>query len=426
MNDNSDGDEYLIIRLDHVEPPLNIINIYGQQEGRDGQIGKDRVVESWGKLKKELCLIQMRGEPVIICGDYNRAVGADKMGIRGNKERISDGGHLVGNLVEEGEYFFLNNLEVAEGGPWTRVDPADGSLSCLDLALGSTNLLPFIRKFEVDNSRMWAPRRVVSKNGVLTYTFTDHYSCKIDILMPASGGQAMVEEKRWNTNKPGGLEKYRDVSDDYAVRMKEIILDRGKSYEEVMQEIDKIQDKIKYTSCGKTKIKRKPKASKKISDNDAAADMMEKQVRLEEHITKMTSSKEGQYGKVFKMREVVNGPKKKAQEAKTIKHPESGELIVSSKEIKKTTLEYCLGVLKENKPAEDVEELRKRQEELFKEIVEGADGKFEISRELFEQCVARFEYKKKKLYNFLVKAGDEFKEAIFCLCKRIIKDEEIQ
>ena len=36
VNDNSDGDEYLIVRLDHVEPPLNIINIYGEQEGRDG------------------------------------------------------------------------------------------------------------------------------------------------------------------------------------------------------------------------------------------------------------------------------------------------------------------------------------------------------------------------------------------------------
>ena len=39
--------------------------------------------------------------------------------------------------------------------------------------------------------------------------------------------------------------------------------------------------------------------------------------------------------------------------------------------------------------------------------------------------MARFEDKKKKLYNFLVKAGDEFKEAIFCLCKRILEDEEI-
>ena len=201
VSENSEGDEYIVVRLEHVDPPLNVINIYGQQEGRDGLNGKERVLESWGKLKKEICLIQMRGEAVIICGDYNRAVGADEMGIRGNKERISDGGLLVRNLVEEGEFFYLNNLEVAVGGPWTRVDPADGSLSCLDLALGSTNLLPFVKRFEVDRKRMWTPRRVAARSGVLTYTYTDHFSCEIEILMPASGGQATVEEQSWNTQK---------------------------------------------------------------------------------------------------------------------------------------------------------------------------------------------------------------------------------
>ena len=95
VNDNSEGDEYLVVRLEHVEPPLNIINIYSQQEGRDGQEGKESVLESWGKIKMELCLIQLRGEAVLICGDLNRAVGADELGVRGNKERISEGGHLV-------------------------------------------------------------------------------------------------------------------------------------------------------------------------------------------------------------------------------------------------------------------------------------------------------------------------------------------
>jgi hypothetical protein len=60
------------------------------------------VLESWGKIKKKLCLIQLRVEAVLICGDLNRAVGADKQGVRGNKERISEGGHLVRELAEEG------------------------------------------------------------------------------------------------------------------------------------------------------------------------------------------------------------------------------------------------------------------------------------------------------------------------------------
>ena len=254
VNDNSEGDEFLIVRLEHVEPPLNIINIYGQQEGKDGQVGKDRVLESWGNLKKELCLIELRGEAVLICGDWNRAIGADEHGVRGNKERISDGGRLVRELVKEGEYFILNNLEMAAGGPWTRKDPADGSLSCLDLALGSANLQPYIRGFQVDSKREFTPKRIVYKNGKMADIYTDHYSCEVELVMPASSEETKTES-RWNVLKPGGWERYRDVSDDYADKMEEIIKDRRLNNEEVMEKIDKIQDKIKYIAFGKTKLK---------------------------------------------------------------------------------------------------------------------------------------------------------------------------
>ena len=36
VTDHSDGDEYLIVRLEHVEPALNIINFYGMMEGKEG------------------------------------------------------------------------------------------------------------------------------------------------------------------------------------------------------------------------------------------------------------------------------------------------------------------------------------------------------------------------------------------------------
>ena len=67
-----------------------------------------------------------------------------------------------------------------------------------------------------------------------------------------------------------------------------------------MQEVDKIQDKIKFTSFGKTKIKSKQKQSKKKEESNATTEMMLKQVRLEEQISKVTSSKEGRCGKVLK------------------------------------------------------------------------------------------------------------------------------
>ena len=77
VTDNSDGDEFLIVRLEHVEPALNVINLYGMQEGKEGEEGKKRVLESWVRLKKELLLIEGRGEAVVVMGDYNRSVGCD-------------------------------------------------------------------------------------------------------------------------------------------------------------------------------------------------------------------------------------------------------------------------------------------------------------------------------------------------------------
>ena len=103
-----------------------MINVYGMQEGQDGEEGKQKVWDSWGRLRKEVLLIEARGEAALVMGDLNRAVGAGELGVPDNKEKISYGGEMVRELLSEGEYVLLNGLELAVGGPWTRVDPATG------------------------------------------------------------------------------------------------------------------------------------------------------------------------------------------------------------------------------------------------------------------------------------------------------------
>ena len=142
VSSNSEGDEYLVTRLESVEPALNIVNIYGQIEGRAG--GKENLLESWGRILKELSLIEARGEGVLILGDLNRGVGSDELGVPGNSPTVSYGGRLVRDLLASEEYCLLNGLALAEGGPWTREDSGDGGLSCLDLAICSRNMLPLV------------------------------------------------------------------------------------------------------------------------------------------------------------------------------------------------------------------------------------------------------------------------------------------
>ena len=105
-------DEYIIVRLEHVIPAVNIIYIYGQQEGRTA---KEDITEGWMRLEKDLDDIVKRGEAFLIMGDMNRAIGSDKWGIVGNHDKVSYGGHLVRDMVKERNGVILDNM--AEGGP---------------------------------------------------------------------------------------------------------------------------------------------------------------------------------------------------------------------------------------------------------------------------------------------------------------------
>ena len=109
-----DDDEYIITRLDHVIPAVNIVNIYGQQKCRTA---KDKLLESWGRLEKVLDEIEDREESFLIMGDLNRAVGSDDWGVAGNHGKVSYGGQLVRDMVKRRNCVILNNM--AEGGPWT-------------------------------------------------------------------------------------------------------------------------------------------------------------------------------------------------------------------------------------------------------------------------------------------------------------------
>ena len=44
VDEGRDGDEYIITRYDHVKPAMNIVNIYGKQEGRST---KENIKKSW-------------------------------------------------------------------------------------------------------------------------------------------------------------------------------------------------------------------------------------------------------------------------------------------------------------------------------------------------------------------------------------------
>ena len=94
-------------------------------------------------------------------------------------------------------------------------------------------------------------------------------------------------------------------------------------------------------------------------------------------------------------------------------------------DIKKVTLQYCKDNLKKKEKAEcfDVDEKVKKDLHRIRMNEKDSDG-FEITKEDFDDVLAKFQRKTTKVYDFLLKADDEYKDAIFCLCKKFIDEEQ--
>ena len=368
----------------------------------------------------------------MICGDWNRSVGTGNNGVVGNKCEVSYGGKLIRELIASGDYHMLLNQKQAEGGVMTRICPATGKSSCLDFPIGSTNLLPYVRRVLVDSAREYAPRRAVTKHGKLTVTFTDHYPIVVDLEMPkASQGMESQNKLEWNTRKPGGWEAYEKAGESFAAKLVEIAEDEGYSSEEVFEKVEKVHEKMKWTAFGKTKPRtKKAEAKEKLDEGDdeeKAKVLMSKQTeRMEAEILKVKAMKQGRATKVFKMREVISGSKKKGKEAHAIIDPETNKIVVSNSAIKEVTLKYCLDVLKNNKPAKEFKQLidlKEAQHDLRMKDTDN-DKEFEISDSNFLETIGKFEAKRSRSYEFIVNTGMEYRLAILKLCRRFIKYEE--
>ena len=424
------GDEYIVTRLGHVRPAINIVNFYGENESRAGEA---KVRETWERLVDDLEEIKSRGEASMVIGDMNRAVGSGELGIMGNKEQVSPGGKLIREeLLESGEYVLVNGLagrgggvEVV-GGPWTWCQPGreEEVKSCLDLVIVSASLLPFITRLVIDSSREFTPRRVMRRRDGVTSVYSDHYSLEV-VLEGLPGREGRVAEPAtWNLGKPGAWERYEELTAEAANKIEKVLDVEDLDAEEVMEKVERIEEKVRFKAFGKTKAKTGKKLAVRRSKTDE--ELLKEQARvLEDEILKVKEDTKGRVGRVFAMKKKVGGGKKEAQEPVAIRDPDSNELVVSAEEIKQVTLEYCKKNLTKKEEQEHREKEKEVQEEVHRiRMEEVGDDEFDVDKEEFDKVIKKFRSKQTKAYDFLVKASDEYKSAIFRMCKRFMIREE--
>ena len=130
--------------------------------------------------------------------------------------------------------------------------------------------------------------------------------------------------------------------------------------------------------------------------------------------------------KIYKLKELISGPKIKASEPMCINDPVTGELITDTETIKKVSLEHNVKILtKYPIRKEDLKE-RKAKEEYHQKIMKKKDkDSLSLTRDVFDKVLEKIKEKGKKMFNSLNKAGDKYKDAIFKYMKRIFDNEEI-
>ena len=83
------------------------------------------------------------------------------------------------------------------------------------------------------------------------------------------------------TSKPGGWEAFEEAGEKQAARIAEIVEDEGYSSEEVMEKVEKVHDKMKWTAFGKTKPRTKQAQARDnidtTTDEDKAKLLMTKE-----------------------------------------------------------------------------------------------------------------------------------------------------
>ena len=133
--EGEDDNEFLITRIDAFSPALCVINSYGDQR----RTRKEEVENKWNWLRNEMEAVRMKGDFCVYAGDLNKLVGVGEFGVPDNSSEVSLGGWLLRELLATGNWTLLNDLgrEVVQGGPFTREDPATGTMSCLDLGVVS-------------------------------------------------------------------------------------------------------------------------------------------------------------------------------------------------------------------------------------------------------------------------------------------------
>ena len=316
----------------------------------------------------------------------------------------------------------------------------------------SKELLKYVKEVIIDKNFNFTPGKPLG-GGKMCYP--DHYGILLvmkSIPLATRRNGKCEKYKMWNMNKLGGWQKFNELTEDNA-KFKNITEDDSENPSTLMDQIDKELTKVKFRSFGKVTVRNELKTTKELKNlqkekfellrNKTNTEKDEEIKVLEEKITKEVlstqrmklekeiealknmKSKKGKSAVIFNLKDRIVGKKKTIQEATTMVDPETKEDLKTRKKIKEASLSYCVDLLTNRSPKPGFEE-DLRLTDLVHEarMEETAENDVEFSNEILENSLKELSKKNKQKYEFILKAGKDFKEALFKLCNVVWDSEE--
>ena len=416
-----DDCEMTVLRLDLVSPAITIINHYGPIERCVEETEK-----SWEKILLELAKAEARGDQVILVGDLNKHLGkTTNVG-----DKLSFGGKLVNQLLDEGRYCLVNTLpNICTGGLYTRQDPADPEKkSVLTLAIASKSLIPFIDAFRVDSERKYSPRRILKrKNGNHVVRHSDHFLVEL-VLKNLPNIPKVKKSLNWFYNKPGGWDRFYELTKGAAKDIEKMLKNcKDLSVDEIDKKITKRIEKVKWKAFGKRLSKEsgghfmEGNRSRLNEANLIRADLNHFQDVLHE-----MRKKGPRLGQIWQLRKILYGGKAETQIPAAVIDPDSGELRVSVEDIKDATTRHIINTLKDGIPKDGWEDVVEKRE-LFhlKCMQEEPAERIKIQKQAFEVVRKKMIQGNKRVYQDVTNASQELHEAYFKFFCILTEREEI-
>ena len=352
--------EIIHLRFENMTPALHIIGVYLDVEANSTV---DEIRKTWNKFKNKIDFILKKGESIITVGDFNRPI---------NNPKMTCGKRLLIDWIKEDTMTLLNNSQA------TWVDPRSKKESILDLALVSKNIQQFVKSFKVDSNKAITP---CSIKGI----FSDHKAIMIELKMPVTQKEKRHrKEEIINFKNTEGWEKYPEITDKYAEKIEDILnsCENMDTFENKLREIEKV---IQQESFGtiwidfNKKKKRKRKLEEKIEE--AASQYEEIEGMMEKGFFKKDLNQ-----KMYKLKEIVTGPKIKAQEPMAINDPQTNELITDKNRIKETYLEHNVKILTKKEPEKEHELEIKNKKDVHDVIMsENVENAWELDQLIFKK-----------------------------------------